>query len=314
MVEYSMDLPSYRGGVYRQLELPGSGPYVGMLLVGYSDVGGYWILKNSWGPGWGEGGFINIAYRDAMNLDYFYYLDGSVRELVCNDSDGDGYGVPGSPACQFGDETDCNDADPTVNPGAEEICDGVDTDCDGVIPEEEIDQDLDGFTVCDGDCDDTDDSAYPGAVEVFDGVDNDCDEEIDEGFDDDGDGVPNFNDDCPDTPDGVGVGPDGCAVCFIDVSSDADGDGVNDGEDACSESHLGGTVVIGDCDSGVENFLLEEGCTLSDLVDGCAAEARNHGAFVRCVGHVAIKLKREHVITGTEKGRLMKCAARSNLP
>lgn len=34
----------------------------GVVLVGWNDTGGYWILKNSWGTGWGESGYMRIAY------------------------------------------------------------------------------------------------------------------------------------------------------------------------------------------------------------------------------------------------------------
>ena len=37
-----------------------------LLVVGYDDPGGYWIVKNSWGPGWGVGGFGRVGY--AANL------------------------------------------------------------------------------------------------------------------------------------------------------------------------------------------------------------------------------------------------------
>lgn len=33
-----------------------------IILVGWNDVGGYWILRNSWGPNWGESGYMRIAY------------------------------------------------------------------------------------------------------------------------------------------------------------------------------------------------------------------------------------------------------------
>jgi hypothetical protein len=33
-----------------------------VILVGWDDAGGYWIMKNSWGTGWGESGYMRIAY------------------------------------------------------------------------------------------------------------------------------------------------------------------------------------------------------------------------------------------------------------
>lgn len=100
---------------------------------------------------------------------------------------------------------DCDDSDPAVRPGQPEICDGLDSDCDGQLPENEVDADKDGFAACAGDCDDKDRgkspadedgdgvstcggdcddfcaSCKPGAVEIpGDWMDNDCDGETDE--------------------------------------------------------------------------------------------------------------------------------------
>jgi C1A family cysteine protease len=69
------DFFSYRTGVYEYV----SGAYQGghaIVIVGYQDDqsvdgGGYFIVKNSWGTGWGEGGYFNIAYSQSVSPVYF---------------------------------------------------------------------------------------------------------------------------------------------------------------------------------------------------------------------------------------------------
>ena len=53
------------------------------------------------------------------------------------DEDGDGYGVaaPGHEGQYESDELDCDDSDPEINPAAEELCDGIDNNCDDEIDE-----------------------------------------------------------------------------------------------------------------------------------------------------------------------------------
>ncbi|MCK6523830.1 putative metal-binding motif-containing protein [Myxococcota bacterium] len=121
------------------------------------------------------------------------------------DADGDGAAA----------ELDCDDEDPSVFPGAAELCDGRDNNCDGSADEGVLesffaDADADGYgdanaplLACaapegaaenDQDCDDADPTTHPGAGETCDTRDNDCDGKTDEGVlqtfyaDEDGDG------------------------------------------------------------------------------------------------------------------------------
>jgi hypothetical protein len=116
-------------------------------------------------------------------------------------------------ACGVINNTDCDGADATIYPGAPELCDGKDNNCNGEIDEGVkttwyLDADADGYgtdfsvlscsalagyVAIAGDCNDHDAGIHPGAPEICDGVDNDCDGQVDEGFPDityyrDGDG------------------------------------------------------------------------------------------------------------------------------
>ena len=82
--------------------------------------------------------------------------------LGCYDPDSDGYGVGAD--CI---DTDCDEMDPNVNPGAREVCDEVDNDCDGQIDEDlDLEADPDNCGTCDRVC------RYDGASPLC--VDGDC--------------------------------------------------------------------------------------------------------------------------------------------
>ncbi len=95
---------------------------------------------------------------------------------------------------------DCDDDNATVSPNEPEICDGLDNDCDGILPTDELDVDSDLMTECEGDCDDGDDTIYDGAPELCDDLDNDCDGGLggDE-IDNDSDTITECDGDCDDT-------------------------------------------------------------------------------------------------------------------
>ena len=94
-----------------------------------------------------------------------------VEQCSSPDDDADGYTVA---------QGDCNDADPSVNPGAIDIPgDGIDQNCNGRDTEVGDDDD-DTYTEAEGDCNDTNPAIHPGVTDICDGVDNDCDSAIDE--------------------------------------------------------------------------------------------------------------------------------------
>lgn len=94
------------------------------------------------------------------------------------DVDGDNYD---SIECDGG--SDCNDENPDVHPGApdaNQVPDGVDNDCDGII--DSPDRDGDKYMVADGDCDDENPDVNPGVAEQCDDfLDNNCDGFFNEG-------------------------------------------------------------------------------------------------------------------------------------
>ena len=107
---------------------------------------------------------------------------------------------------------------------------------------------------------------------------------------------------------------DSLSAFAIFEPADSDGDGVPDNVDKCPSSDLGTTVVIDNCETAVQNHLLEDGCTMSDLIAECATGAKNHGKFVSCVSHLTNDWKKQKLISGKEKGAIQSCAAQADIP
>jgi C1A family cysteine protease len=68
----------YSSGILTQMLCPNGGVNHAVAAVGYgTDSNGkyYFIIKNSWGPSWGQFGYVYI-YTDACNMRYYAaYLD-----------------------------------------------------------------------------------------------------------------------------------------------------------------------------------------------------------------------------------------------
>ena len=180
-------------------------------------------------------------------------IDESVLKTFYKDNDGDGYGsVTSQIACTAPtgytlNAGDCNDFNKLIYPGATEICNDLDDDCNGVADDGlatktiykdndgdsfaadnaakqdkcnvpvnwALAKDVNGDGKSDWDCDDSDVTTYPGAVDKCDGKDNDCNGSKDQT--------------CPTPCSGawpvyMGPGDVQCPVIAMDIDNDGSGD------------------------------------------------------------------------------------------
>ena len=144
----------------------------------------------------------------------------TIESTICTttfyrDLDGDGYGATLSgtqmgctaPSGYVENNTDCNDGNGAIHPGAAEVCNGIDDNCAGGIdnglPTSTFYRDADadtygnpsvtkaacnlaqagaGYVTNNTDCNDANGAIHPGAAEVCNGVDDDCAGGIDNGL------------------------------------------------------------------------------------------------------------------------------------
>jgi hypothetical protein len=211
-----------------------------------------------------------------------------VRDDGETDDDGDGYTEYGDDVPDF---QDCNDGSADVYPGAIEIADGLDNNCNGCV--DDLDADGDGYGAsddpeCSADCEDANADAFPGGIEVaYDGVDQDCDGADLCDVDQDGFGSDDplcGGDDCDDSnaavkPGAEEIEDDGIDNdCNGDVDlPDRDGDGWAEADGDCMDispetdpatSELAATVYPGAVE--ICGDYLDNDCDgLFDNVPGC---------------------------------------------
>ncbi|GDX82115.1 hypothetical protein LBMAG42_39260 [Deltaproteobacteria bacterium] len=221
------------------------------------------------------------------------------------DSDADTYGGSTSaaycdlPSGYVATSTDCDDADAAIYPGATEVCDGADNDCDGLADDGVTstfyaDSDSDGFgdlststAACSApagfvadatDCDDGDADVSPGATERCDAADTD--------------------EDCDGRADDDDTAPVGVVTYYVDMDGDTYGAGAaseacdppadtvadtSDCDDADGAVHPGALDIVGDAidndcdgsetcyaDADEDGYRPDSGATVASVDDDCA--------------------------------------------
>jgi len=204
-----------------------------------------------------------------------------IEEPDTSDDDGDGLSEA---------DGDCDDEDPAVFPGAEEVANGIDDDCDGLTDEDTDawDADGDGYSAADGDCDESNPTVFPGSPYVCDGIeDTDCDGRVDEyEADRDGDGhdlcgtatgVPDCDDGDPTVHPGApwicdGIWDNDCDWILDENEGGGDGDWITECAGDCDPRNPAVHPYAGEHRNGIDDDCdgqVDEG--FSDVLWACAA-------------------------------------------
>ena len=181
------------------------------------------------------------------HLEWCDGLDNDCDQIADEGCDQDGDGYCHAPVLKWGvglicssPEVDCDDDDESIHPGADELCDGINQNCNLKV-DDGCDGDSDGYcanappasvaycyqgigkandpscTAVDKscpqgfhDCNDTNYNVHPGAAEICNAMDDDCDTKVDEEFDKDKDGY---------CAQGAAMTP-GCIACLAGAPAD----------------------------------------------------------------------------------------------
>lgn len=73
------DFFAYHSGVYTHVSGGVAGGHC-VCAIGYDDTQNCWICKNSWGTGWGDGGFFRIAYGQCGIDGTMWAIDGLIED------------------------------------------------------------------------------------------------------------------------------------------------------------------------------------------------------------------------------------------